>query len=151
MLHCHWGVGVRVLLARLPLHQQIRKGSCSTPLCHSQSLVMMTCSNQRSKSIKHFLISSHKMMRRRNCWAHTQADQDPLKCLVAGGLQVKQGEFIVCAVLCFMADGLKQCRCSVELKRKKTKKTSDFSLVQHALSWECLLISQHQNLSNCLF
>lgn len=47
---------------------------------------------------------------------HTQADKDPLECLVAGGLQVKQGEFIVCAVLGFMADGLKQCRCSVELK-----------------------------------
>ncbi len=47
---------------------------------------------------------------------HTQADKDPLECLVAGGLQVKQGEFVIRAVLGFMADGLKQCRCSVELK-----------------------------------
>lgn len=46
---------------------------------------------------------------------HTKADEDPLERLVAGGLQVKQGKFIVCAVLGFMADGLKQCRCPVEL------------------------------------
>ena len=51
----------------------------------------------------------------------TKADKDPLESLVAGGLQVKQGEFIVCAVLGFMADGLKQCRCSVELRMNNSQ------------------------------
>lgn len=50
---------------------------------------------------------------------HTEADEDPLERLVAGGLQVKQGEFVVCAVLGLMADGLEQCRCSIELRRKR--------------------------------
>lgn len=53
---------------------------------------------------------------------HTEADEDPLERLVAGGLQVKQGEFIVCAVLRFMADGLKQRRRPVELVIDKNHK-----------------------------
>lgn len=48
MLHRHWGVGVGVLLARLPLHQQVREGSCPPSLCHRQRLVVMSCGDQRS-------------------------------------------------------------------------------------------------------
>lgn len=41
VLHCHRGVGVRVLLARLPLHQQVSEGSCASAFGHSQSLVVV--------------------------------------------------------------------------------------------------------------
>lgn len=43
VLHCYRGVGVRVLLACLPLHQEVGKGSCSTPLCYRQSLIVVAC------------------------------------------------------------------------------------------------------------
>lgn len=50
-----------------------------------------------------------------------------MECLVAGGLQVEQGEFVVGAVLGFMADGLKQCRCSVELRvNDNSQKTATY-------------------------
>lgn len=55
---------------------------------------------------------------------HTEADEDPLEGLVAGRLQVKEGKFVVGAVLGFMSDGLKQCRGSVELKAKKQESES---------------------------
>lgn len=58
-------------------------------------------------------------MRRRRCWGHTEADQDPLESLVGRGLQVKQGQLVVGAVLGFMADGLKESRRSVELKQRE--------------------------------
>lgn len=51
----------------------------------------------------------------------TKADEDPLESLVAGGLQVKQREFIVGAMLGLMADGLKQCRCPVELRMNSNR------------------------------
>lgn len=53
---------------------------------------------------------------------YTKADEDPLESLVAGGLQVKQGKFVVRAVLRFMSDGLKQCGGSVQLKTNKQVK-----------------------------
>lgn len=55
---------------------------------------------------------------------NTEADEDPLEGLVAGGLQVKEGKFVVGAVLGFMSDGLKQCGGSVELKAKKQESAS---------------------------
>lgn len=51
----------------------------------------------------------------------TEADQDPLECLVAGGLQVKQGELVVRAVLRFVADGLKESGRSVQLHQRETQ------------------------------
>lgn len=54
---------------------------------------------------------------------YTEADEDPLESLVAGGLQVKKGKLVVCAVLGFMSDGLKQCGGSVELKNKNKSQT----------------------------
>lgn len=55
----------------------------------------------------------------------TKADKDPLECLVAGGLQIEQGEFVVGAVLGFMADGLKQCRSPVELRTNNKRAFSN--------------------------
>lgn len=43
VLHCYWGVGIRVLLAGLPLHQEVSEGSGTTPLRHRQSLIMVAC------------------------------------------------------------------------------------------------------------
>lgn len=36
----------------------------------------------------------------------TEADEDPLQSLVGGGLEVKQGEFVIGAVLSLMPNGL---------------------------------------------
>lgn len=55
---------------------------------------------------------------------YTEADEDPLEGLVAGGLQVKEGKFVVGAVLGFMSDGLKQCGGPVELKAKEQESHS---------------------------
>lgn len=57
---------------------------------------------------------------RRRSWGHTEADQDPLESLVGRGLQVKQGQLVVGAVLGFMADGLKQSGRTVELKQRES-------------------------------
>lgn len=54
----------------------------------------------------------------------TQADEDPLESLVRAGLQIKQGELVISAVLHLVADRLEQHRRPVQLERrtKKTKK-----------------------------
>lgn len=41
VLDCYGGVGVRVLLACLPLHQEVREGSCTAAFCYCQSLIMV--------------------------------------------------------------------------------------------------------------
>lgn len=56
VLHCYWSVGVCILLACLPLHQEVSKGSCTTPLCHCQSLIMVACDGEKSVLINRFEI-----------------------------------------------------------------------------------------------
>lgn len=51
VLHRHWGVGVWVLLACLPLHQEVGKGSRATPLRYCQGLVVVTCEVQTTMLI----------------------------------------------------------------------------------------------------
>ncbi len=47
VLHGHGRVGVRVLLARLSLHQQVGKGPSASALRHGQSFIMVTWAEVR--------------------------------------------------------------------------------------------------------
>lgn len=146
VLHCYRCVWIRLLLARLPLHQEISKGSCTTPLCHCQGLVVVACGVQRSALISGWSLKSFRCTQRQKqkqvitacstesvskvCW-RTEADKDPLESLVAGGLQVKQRKLVICAVLGFVADGLKQRWCSVKLRINNGKNALRHSWIAH--------------------
>lgn len=71
--------------------------------------------------MRSFLVCHQKIVRTGRCGGPTEADQDPLERLVAGGLQVKQGELVVGAVLRFVADGLKESGRSVQLQQRETQ------------------------------
>ncbi len=49
VLHGHGRVGVRVLLARLSLHQQVGKGPSASALRHGQSFIMVTWAEVRGQ------------------------------------------------------------------------------------------------------
>lgn len=65
----------------------------------------------------------------------TQADEDPLESLVRAGLQIKQGELVISAVLHLVADCLEQHRRPVQLERR-TKKTKQTGAACHSLCLE---------------
>lgn len=65
----------------------------------------------------------------------TQADEDPLESLVRAGLQIKQGQLVISAVLHLVADRLEQHRRPVQLERrtKKTKKQTNRCCVSQSV------------------
>lgn len=66
--------------------------------------------------MRSFRVCQRKPERTRR--APTEADQDPLESLVAGGLQVEQGELVVRAVLRLVADGLEERGRPVQLHQR---------------------------------
>lgn len=65
-----------------------------------------------------------------------------MESLVAGGLQVKQREFVICAVLGFMADGLEQCRGSVKLRINSSSNAFRYFWLAHLRDKESVKIER---------